>query len=162
VAASSSPYRRSASGFVLVVATSFLALGGVAGFVGINLPWFIFSSDLYHSEPSLLDGLFLVFTKGAWLMSANALIIVVDALALIGAYKLVRGAATKVLLATTFGLALIGLVGTFGVDTLSYFFQLEPPFIVPRPGAGQILSLVGLASTAAGALLGLLRRRTKR
>jgi hypothetical protein len=127
----------------------------------MNLPWFIFSSEVYHSEPSPLDGLLLVFTRGAWLLSASALVLVVDALALVGADRLLRGTATKFLLSLTFGLALAGLMGVLGVGVLAQFFQLEPPFIAPRPGAGHVLSLVGLAA-AAGSLLGLLRARIER
>jgi hypothetical protein len=125
----------------------------------MSLPWFIFSSDLYHSEPSLLDGLLLIFTRGAWLLSMTALVFVVDVLALVCAYRLLRGTATRFLLVTAGGLALISLIGAFGVDALAYFFQLEPPFIVPHPGAGQVLSLVGLAATAVGSLLWLLREK---
>jgi len=144
------------------VAAVSLALGGVLGLVGIGLPWFIFSSDLYHSEPSLLDGLLLIFTRGAWLLSATALVFVVDALALICAYRLLRGTVTGSLLTTTGGLALISLIGTLGDDALAYFFQLEPPFIIPRPGAGQVLSLAGFVAMVAGALLWLFREQINR
>lgn len=155
-------HQLSAFGFVRGVAVAFLALGGVVGLVGMNLPWFIFSSDMYHSEPSLLDGLLLIFTRGAWLLSVSALVLVVDALALFCAYRLLRGTATGLLLTMTCVLALVSLVGVLGVDELAQFFQLEPPFITPQPGAGQVLSLVGLVATSMGSLLWLLRARIER
>lgn len=157
----------SPSGISRVASATLLALSGAAGLGGIFLPWFIFSRSIvsqgtvYYSEPSLIDGLVLVVTAGAGLLSILVIVPALDVFALLVAYRLLRGVIDRSWLLAVCIVSLLCLAVALLVDLLSPWFSLGPPFIPPGPGVGQLVSLLSFIVTFAGALLALVRGRGK-
>lgn len=137
------------------VAIYLLLFGGLIGLIGAFLPWFVFASSDYHAEPRLIDGL-----MSGWLLPVATFMIIGAGVLGFGAAAGLRvGIENRYLIVSSLILASVSLRGIVGVDVLSYYFQLDPPFIAPTPGIGQLVTVAGLVAVAIGSAVWLPRQK---